>query len=473
MHITLHGIVSEVLGGYICLRGFAKISDLISISEPKFYQRDIIKEHISDIKSFYEKGKYLFFPEIILGCNLNSYKYSENLRNNEIFSSKGIKYKYLKTEGQGYITIDTDFKLLQRIDGNHRLEAYQPGVTAIEEVPFCILFLAEQQRYKDAKAIFNNINYKHKPLRQEDNLKNIFDETTSDPYTDMEIESDYGINYKKAKYLIKELEANNHHLMLSSTVNEYYREICLNIVNILDNMIKDKEYLNTENIYNAIVDVLKSQKSNIDQGLFIPYVYYKLLDQMNKEDKNYQLFDNWIQKNNLTKIKEMCSEDVIKIFNSILIRKKRQIFVSMPFGYRNCDNMFDAVIRVVEKISKKYNIETPLVLRIDELQQSSTFKIIDKIENAIEDTGYLIAILNHYNPNVYHEIGYAMGYFRGKGLNENILLVLEEPEDSEKLNVGQYKVGFNLQGYKQLRFKLLTEFEQELEKKLLIHYGLK
>lgn len=473
MHITLHGIVSEVLGGYICLRGFAKISDLISISEPKFYQRDIIKEHISDIKSFYEKGKYLFFPEIILGCNLNSYKYSENLRNNEIFSSKGIKYKYLKTEGQGYITIDTDFKLLQRIDGNHRLEAYQLGVTAIEEVPFCILFLAEQQRYKDAKAIFNNINYKHKPLRQEDNLKNIFDETTSDPYTDMEIESDYGINYKKAKYLIKELEVNNHHLMLSSTVNEYYREICLNIVNILDNMIKDKEYLNTENIYNAIVDVLKSQKSKIDQGLFIPYVYYKLLDQMNKEDKNYQLFDNWIQKNNLTKIKEMCSEDVIKIFNSILTRKKRQIFVSMPFGHRNCDNMFDAVIRVVEKISKKYNIETPLVLRIDELQQSSTFKIIDKIENAIEDTGYLIAILNHCNPNVYHEIGYTMGYFRGKGLNENILLVLEEPEDSEKLNVGQYKVGFNLQGYKQLRFKLLTEFEQELEKKLLIHYGLK
>lgn len=473
MHITLHGIVSEVLGGYICLRGFAKISDLISISEPKFYQRDIIKEHISDIKSFYEKGKYLFFPEIILGCNLNSYKYSENLRNNEIFSSKGIKYKYLKTEGQGYITIDTDFKLLQRIDGNHRLEAYQPGVTAIEEIPFCILFLAEQQRYKDAKAIFNNINYKHKPLRQEDNLKNIFDETTSDSYTDMEIESDYGINYKKAKYLIKELEANNHHLMLSSTVNEYYREICLNIVNILDNMIKDKEYLNTENIYNAIVDVLKSQKSKIDQGLFIPYVYYKLLDQMNKEDKNYQLFNNWIQKNNLTKIKEMCSEDVIKIFNSILTRKKRQIFVSMPFGHRNCDNMFDAVIRVVEKISKKYNIETPLVLRIDELQQSSTFKIIDKIENAIEDTGYLIAILNHCNPNVYHEIGYAMGYFRGKGLNENILLVLEEPEDSEKLNDGQYKVGFNLQGYKQLRFKLLTEFEQELEKKLLIHYGLK
>lgn len=261
--------------------------------------------------------------------------------------------------------------------------------------------------------------------------------------------------------------------MLSSTVNEYYREICLNIVNILDNMIKDKEYLNTENIYNAIVDVLKSQKSKIDQGLFIPYVYYKLLDQMNKEDKNYQLFDNWIQKNNLTKIKEMCSEDVIKIFNSILTRKKRQIFVSMPFGHRNCDNMFNAVIRVVEKISKKYNIETPLVLRIDELQQSSTFKIIDKIENAIEDTGYLIAILNHCNPNVYHEIGYAMGYFRGKGLNENILLVLEEPEDSEKLNVGQYKVGFNLQGYKQLRFKLLTEFEQELEKKLLIHYGLK
>lgn len=155
------------------------------------------------------------------------------------------------------------------------------------------------------------------------------------------------------------------------------------------------------------------------------------------------------------------------------MRKKRQIFVSMPFNQPNCDNIFDAIVRVTDKISKKYHIDTPLVLRIDEIQQSSTFKIIEKIENAIEDTGYLIAILNHCNPNVYHEIGYAMGYFRGKGLNSNVLLVLEEPENSEELDKGQYKVGFNLQGYKQLRFKRLNYFEQKLEKKLLSHYKLK
>ena len=393
--------------------------------------------------------------------------------NYEIFKFEGIKYRYLKTEKQGYLTIDSELIKLQRIDGNHRLEAYNFGTTALEEVPFCILFLAEEQRYKDSKAIFNNINYKHKPIRQEDNLKNIFEEIDENSYKDEEIEENYGINYRKAKYLIKEIEKNNKKNLLCKSVNECYREICLNIINIFNKIINKKEYLNTENIYNAIIEVLNLQKNKIDQGLFIPYIYYKLLDNMNPKENKYQQFDTWVKKNNIAKIKEICSEDVINIFDNILMRKKRQIFVSMPFNQPTCDNIFDAIVRVTNKISQEYHIDTPLVLRIDEIQQSSTFKIMEKIENAIEETGYLIAILNYYNPNVYHEIGYAMGYFRGKGLNSNVLLVLEEPENSKEFDNEQYKVGFNLQGYKQLRFKRLNYFEQELEKKLLSHYKLK
>ncbi len=473
MNITLNGLVSEILGGYICLRGFAKISDLSNISQVEDYQRDIIQEHLEDLRNFYEKGKYLFFPEIILGCNLPDYKYSGNLRENAMFSYDGVKYRYLKTERQGFLTIDTEVVQLQRIDGNHRLNAYKEGMTALQEVPFCILFLAEDQRYKDAKAIFNNINYKHKPLHQEDNLKNIFDEISSYSYSDDEIESDFGKNYKKVKYLIKELENNDKQYLLTDFVNEHYREVCFNIVNILDSVfdIKQIEYLNTENLYNAIVEVLKSQTEKIDIGLFIAFVYYKLLDNINPKEQKYLLFKNWVQKNKISDIKNLCSEDVIKIFNNILTRKKRQIFVSMPFNKPDCDRIFDSIIKVVNQISTQYDIDTPLVLRIDELQQSSTYKIIDKIENAIEDTGYLIAILNHCNPNVYHEIGYAMGYFRGKGIDSNVLLVLQESKNNQEPD--SCKVGFNLQGYKQLRFTQSSDFEKELRQKLLNHYGLK
>ena len=106
MSITLNGIISDTLGGYICLRGFAKISDLIQLSESKTYQREVIGEHIANIKKFYATGKDLFFPEIILGCNLSNYSLCENLRNNEPFIDSGIKYKYLKTESKGYLTID-------------------------------------------------------------------------------------------------------------------------------------------------------------------------------------------------------------------------------------------------------------------------------------------------------------------------------------------------------------------------------
>lgn len=473
MAIILNGIISDTLGGYICLRGFAKISDLIQISESKTYQREVIGEHIENIKKFYEKGKYLFFPEIILGCNLSNYSLCENLRNNEPFVDSGIKYKYLKTDSKGYLTIDEDAIKLHRIDGNHRLNAYEKGMTALEEVPFCILFLAEEQAVKDAKVIFNNINYKNRSLREENNLKNIFDESSKYPYTDDEIKNNYGENYKKTKYLIKELEKNNKISDIKKIVNEFYREISFKLINTFLSLGINEVYLNTESLYKAIVDVLDAQKEKIDLGLFIAYVYYKLFDNLNSSNQKYKLFTNWVRKNNIIKIKDICSEDVINIFNNILDRKKRQIFVSMPFGTKKCDNMFNIIQKVVEKISQDYNIDTPLVLRIDELQGSSTYKIIEKIENAIEDTGYLIAILNYQNPNVYHEIGYAMGYFKGKGLESNVLLVLEEPDNKDDWDKDEYKVAFNLQGYKQLRYKIHKEFEEKLEENLLLHYGLK
>ena len=400
--IVLNGIISAPLGGYICLRGFAKISDLIQISESKNYQRGIIGEHIEDIKKFYEKGKYLFFPEIILGCNLSNYSLYNELRNNQAFSDNGLKYRYLKTESKGYLSINETTTKLQRIDGNHRLNAYESGITALEEVPFCILFLAEEQTAKDAKVIFNNINYKNRSLREEDNLKNIFDESLNYSYTDEEIESDYGENYKKTKYLVQELEKNNKISDIKKIVNEFYREISFKLINTFLSLGINEVYLNTESLYKAIVDVLDAQKEKIDLGLFIAYVYYKLFDNLNPSNQKYKLFTNWVRKNNIIKIKDICSEDVINIFNNILDRKKRQIFVSMPFGTKKCDNMFNIIQKVVEKISQDYNIDTPLVLRIDELQGSSTYKIIEKIENAIEDTGYLIAILNYQNPNVYH-----------------------------------------------------------------------
>ena len=475
MNIVLHGLVSRTLGGYVCLRGYASINDLLNISEVTKYQRDIDRDHIKNIEQFYEKGRYLFFPEIILGCNLPNYSVLKNVRDNESFTYTGIKYKFLKTEQQGYLTIDTDIIKLHRIDGNHRLSAFKKGTVLYDEIPFCVLFLAEEQTEKHAKIIFNNINYKNKLLRQEDNLKNIYDEKSKYHFTDTEIKKEFGINYDITKFIIKKLEKEHLQHIYKNRIDKYYREGCFKVINTLNSFL-EKENLDQEKIYNAIKETLEDQKEKIDVGLFIAYVYYKYLDNENPKNKKYHIFTNWIKKNNIINIKNICSEDVIKIFNNIWTRKKRQIFVSMPFGPRNCENMFNEIKNVVRKLSDEYKIEMPLVLRIDELQSSSTYPIVQKIEDAIENTGYFIAILNYNNPNVYHEIGYAMGYInaKGKNLEDSVLLVLEEPEEQSQLkNDNQYNVGFNLQGYHQLRFKTMKEFGEKLEEKLISHYNLK
>lgn len=474
--VTLWGLRQQVFGGYNCLRGYASMQDLLEIAEAKNYQRELIDEHVAEISKFYEDDKYLFFPEIILACEIDDLSFLLSMQQNYAATlySNGVKYRYYKSNKFSELKIDNEKIKLHIIDGNHRLNAFvKTPFDETKQVPFCILFLLKGQEDKHAKIIFNNINYKNKSLRQEDNLKNIFEEESESYFSDDEIDDEFGSNYTTAKYVIQNLEKNHLEHTYQNLIDKYYREGCFKAVNILNKLIKDKKQLTVENTYKAIEDTLNLQNEKIDLGLFLAYVYYKFIDNININNQKYNLFDNWIRKNNINKIKDICCEDVINIFNNILERKKRQIFVSMPFNQRNCDNIFDAIVRVTDKISKKYHIDAPLVLRIDEIQQSSTFKIIEKIENAIEDTGYLIAILNHCNPNVYHEIGYAMGYFKGKGLNSNVLLVLEEPEDSEKLNTGQYKVGFNLQGYKQLRFKRLNDFERDLEQKLLLHYELK
>lgn len=175
--ITLEGIRSQVFGGYNCLRGYASISDLIKISEVKSYQRDVNSKHLEEISEFYNKGEYLFFPEIILGCEIEESLFLDNMQNSypTTLYSEGIKYRYYKSNGKSELKVDSNKIKLHIIDGNHRLKAFD-GVTfnSQNKVPFCILFLQKGINDKDANVIFNNINYKQVPLGLEENLKRIF-----------------------------------------------------------------------------------------------------------------------------------------------------------------------------------------------------------------------------------------------------------------------------------------------------------
>jgi len=77
-NVSFDGLLQEtVLGTFTNLRGFADLNDLteVSVAMPyqgsknspgSGYQRKLDEQHVEDIKRFLNKGRYRFFPEIVL-----------------------------------------------------------------------------------------------------------------------------------------------------------------------------------------------------------------------------------------------------------------------------------------------------------------------------------------------------------------------------------------------------------------------
>jgi len=77
--ISFEGLLQEnVLGTFKVIRGFADLRDLAEVSvampyqggmngQVSGYQRPLDEHHVEDIKRFLSKGRYRFFPEVVLG----------------------------------------------------------------------------------------------------------------------------------------------------------------------------------------------------------------------------------------------------------------------------------------------------------------------------------------------------------------------------------------------------------------------
>ena len=141
----------------------------------------------------------------------------------------------------------------------------------------------------------------------------------------------------------------------------------------------------------------------------------------------------------------------------------------MQFG-DDTDDTYDTIKRAVDAVNAEARPKIKIKrLRIDELNKGHSYTITDAILTAIEESGLLIADLTHANPNVYHEVGYAMGLNRGRGLKqENFILIAKEVAGSSL----DKTVGFNLRGVSQVRFKKFADLEAQLSKHIRTYYDL-
>jgi hypothetical protein len=502
--MILRGQLDQSLGGFVCIRGYATMGELARISHADMtYQRDLMREHSETVIRFLRNKKDLFFPEVILSCVLRydfdrkgaesgldpiarvlaGKKFKSNVDGISV-SVKDISYQGREDARSasklkiGSLAIPKNLESVKpsplfRIDGNHRLSAADGG-TEFKGImaPFCvILFGTGADDTRSSKTIFHNINSKSIPLTFEENYRIVLDDVALFPDHTLRDSPSFGWPFLLARKANPSIEPDA--VPALKGVLKHPRTALVDLFKLLIEKkaipksaakLPDVQdcFKKVEAIYAADADL----RSKYCPGLFHALVYFCLTD---PERKMLKPFKQWVVGNRLAALKETDAHALIEIFESIHTAKARTVFVSMQFG-DDTDDTYDTIKRAVDAVNAearpKIKIEP---LRIDKVNKGHSYTITDAILTAIEESGLLIADLTHANPNVYHEVGYMMGLNRGKGLKqENFILVAKE----EPGNNLDKKVGFNLRGVSQIRFKRLSDLESKLSKHIRKYYEL-
>lgn len=504
--ITLRGVLADTLGGFLVVRGFAKFSELAARSlADSSYQRDLIPKHQSEIQSFYQRGEYLFFPEVVLSLELQA-DYEKPgapdadplqlVLQGQTFKSNinGVSIKVTKTKTatdltRANITLPEEAgKILKRIDGNHRISAFE-ALTDVQllnskPVSFCIVLLPQGQAQQSEKALFYNINSKAKPLTSEQIYKSIIEDEAGFP--DDVLERDFGPEFVVCRQTRKEL--NFTYLSNLGVVfgqNEGQDDTrCTVLIESLKDLQVERKRLNDSSPLPYNVDLIQAikklndsygderlQRSN-SPGLFSAFLFFAIQD-----GARYRQFETWVLKNHQYELQKINASDLIRIFEKISESRKRQIFVSMQFKVpdKNDPNKlidnpnWKPIEEAVAALNREHKLDLRLKpIRIDEFKTGFSYPISAEIFQLIEDSGYLIADLTAGNKNVYHEIGLLMGLNQAKKLpHENFLLIHNNTAGDVSKDFG-----FNIADFKQLRLTDNFSIGVEVKKQVALFYGL-
>lgn len=441
--MILRGLLGRSFGGFVCIRGFAPLKDLIEVSDANYnYQRDLDSAHVSELKDFLDKQQNQFFPEVILSYQLNhtqdGIKVTPTESIIEVVSDKaqkikvtlspkrfvGVVSRQLKTElNIVSINIPNDMAkgLFKRIDGNHRLSAAAQLDESKQNVstPFCLLLLDDnEEKEKIQTTIFHNINTKGKPLTSEENLRAIFDGEYRDAvnhlhprFSAAELEHNFGWEYKLARQLVQELDK-DYLNSLNNLLEWHSRSTALGLVQFLIT----QKLINIDEIDGAIKG-LKSCLSTVNElykneprlqachekGLFYALMYYAF-----NEKALLMSFKSWVLRNHIDKIKRIDATSIVDVFEKVHASQLK-IFMAMPYySDQGVDNYNTALTNAVNAIKEKnpnINLMHHPIMRT----RSPTHDLIADVMSKIEHCDIFIADITDNNPNVLYEYGVARG----------------------------------------------------------------
>ena len=570
----LEGIIYKAFENFVVFRGYAPIGVLAEVSKrPDAYQRTSDEEHKREIIKFLKKKEYSYFPELVLayrGAKLNELINELHGKDDVEFDAEsfvpGLKVLKERVPATGYrarhAQLTVAKEVLLRVDGNHRLEPFNDSdewwesfidekapeeyteeqkktwlIKRIQDyksdvkgiiVPFSIVISNTDIADKFEASIFNNINFKQLPLRQEKNIQNI--------HKYLKETDELGIAHELTIKLI-DLAESGHFIGLPlferGTTSEIYRTVCYKTAELLlmqQKVLNErKEMLNSDIAENrhTLGEMLKStgnvdekktneiernvkscekQVQSIDNycasinpdaieiaiqslrpvyntfgeqygniSVFVALVYFKLLN-----EHKFTSFVDWVTKNGINRIPANDylpthnAKSLISLFERVYEAKRKEIFISMQFGDPQSEMIYEKIVQTIERFNQVKGLDIIInTIRIDQKITSELFDIPKEISCAIENSSLIIADLSSHNINVYHEIGMAMGLAQARSIPASIILLYKTDtsfRDEEKCDVDHF-IGFNIRAESQLRFQTYKQMCDGLTERLEKHYG--
>ena len=456
--IVLRGVLEKAFGNILCLRGFARLGDLAEVSRADDnYQRPIVDEHKDEVVAFLNGGKYTFFPELILGASLSKLGLSEKEIESlyqVVETGEAFKYsriydisistfvkKYGNPKFARHVTASIynleriSFKKpFARIDGNHRLEAVESAEERIKayNAPFClILFRNDDECRKFGTVFFHNINYRARPIPEEQNLRVIFDakdDAGNDVFDDevLKTEKSFGRAYYDARRFLRTTDLSIVR-NVSRMTESFVRTLFLRLFELLN----EKQY------ENDLVDLVKRALpraeyalskfdfERFDLGVAVALIYFAVYD----SGRYIETFVDWIAKNELQFLenKDVDPHWLISVFERTHRRGPYTVFVAMPYISNPHVNDYNKLFtEILDELSDPKNNEDGIKYKLTPIMRfmGAAQRIDRRLIEKIKECDIFIADITGNNENVIFEVGLAEG-------NGKPMLLIRSNDDSK------------------------------------------
>lgn len=503
--VSFEGLLQEnVLGTFNIIRGFADLRDLAEVSlaipyqgskngQGTGYQRQLDEQHVVDIKSFLSKGRYRFFPEIVLSLRSKGsadpiVTYTKRRASPADKAYRvSVSLKALRADGSSRI---------HRIDGNHRLEAAKrlfdeqkrsASFKDFSKAPFCFVVLDSDKPEDDELAeamLFNLINSKALPIASEHSLSVLMRDDGAAAERFVEDPQVYLTRWIRDK--VKDWPQGFYTAMGDTPLSRLHSAagVLLRPGGISKATQQDMESESGHlfgPLYELAVRLRDQHEKFMHSYAFLPiaaevYARHSKVDpakganteaeRIRRAERWLRDFARWFDRVGGADMPLPADPSILwTVFKRDFDKQAGKVFIAMSFIN---EQALRDVGTAIDEALDRFNADHPnshLAPRRADKQKGASYEIPAWIFSEIDQSRLLIADLTDEKPNVYLEVGYA----KSRGIPFILTFHKRMPDDKppwdRELSPGN-KVHFDLVPYRYIAYESEFELRDKLKQEL-------